>query len=95
MTLPFGIQQSTLAGGLTGIATFAIGLGLTALGITNGATLAAGLATILVPIVVHFVPDAAKVDIDLKNLAKELPQIYPAYPSDPTSSTNISNINKG
>ena len=76
MNLPFGIQQSTLAGGLTGVAAWGIGLGLTALGVTvPPAAITAALA-ILIPVVVHFVPDAAKVDTEIKNIAAELPQTY-------------------
>lgn len=95
MQLPFGIQQSTLAGGLAGVAAWGIGLGLIALGVTVPPTVISGVVAILIPVVVHFVPDAAKVDTELKTIAKELPQTYTEYPSDLSSSTTVSNINKG
>ena len=97
MVLPFGIQQSTLAGGLTSVLAFGLGLGLTALGVPGGAQLALGLATLIVPVVVHFVPDAAQVDADIKEIAAVLPQAYAApgdFPNVPPSPTP-SNINKG
>lgn len=94
MKLPFGIQQSTLAGGLSGLATWGIGLGLAALGVTVPPTVITGLVAVLVPIVVHFVPDAAKVDSEIKNIASELPQTYasPEDMNDPAPSTTVNNI---
>lgn len=80
MQLPFGIQQSTLAGGLSGLAAWGIGLGLTALGVSIPPTVITGVVAILIPVVVHFVPDAAKVDAEIKDIAKELPQTYQEYP---------------
>ena len=106
MNLPFGIQQSTLAGGLSGLATWGIGLGLTALGITVPPTVIAGLVTVIIPVVVHFVPDAAKVDADIKEVAAVLPTATPDYsaalPRDGAFAQSItsqgqanSNINQG
>ena len=101
MNLPFGIQQSTLAGGLSGLAAWGIGLGLTALGITVPPTVITGVVAILVPLVVHFVPDAAKVDAKIKEIAGELPQTYSAStdfpqaaPQDKGTATP-NNINNG
>jgi hypothetical protein len=101
MQLPFGIQQSTLAGGLSGLAAWGIGLGLAALGVTVPAGVITGAIAILIPVVVHFVPDAAKVDAEIKTIAAELPQAYssPADLNDPgaplSTSPDDENINKG
>ena len=97
MQLPFGIQQSTLAGGLTGVAAWGVGIGLTALGITVPPATISAVIAILVPVVVHFVPDAAKVDAKIKEIAGELPQTYSApsdYPAPPPSTTP-NNFNQG
>lgn len=79
MNLPFGIQQSTLAGGLSGIVTWLIGLGLTAMGIVVPPAAISGAIAIIIPIVVHYVPDVAKVDEEIKKVASELPKTYPDY----------------
>lgn len=81
MALPFGIQRSTLAGGITGVLAWGIGLGLSALGVPVPPNVVSGAVAILVPVVVHFVPDAAKVDAEIENIATILPQTYSA-PSD-------------
>jgi hypothetical protein len=94
MNLPFGIQQSTLAGGLAGLAAWGAGIGLTALGITVPPATVSGIIAILIPIVVHFVPDAANVDAEIKTIAGELPQTYQEYPGDPLPNIT-SNINHG
>ena len=104
MALPFGIQQSTLAGGLAGFAAWGIGLGLAALGVTVPANVITGVVAILVPVVVHYVPDAAKVDEDIKEVAAIIPKTYPDYNIQKNGATDTqpvaqgqpnSNINQG
>lgn len=97
MNLPFNIQQSTLAGGLSGLAAWGIGLGLTALGVSIPPTVITGVVAILIPLIVHFVPDAAKVDTEIKDIAAELPQTYSTptdYPNAPQPVSNVTNINQ-
>lgn len=95
MNLPFGLQQSTLAGGISGVAVWGIGLALTAFGFNVPADVITAAVAIIIPLVVHIIPDAAKVDAAIKNIAAELPQTYAEYPGDKPLSTTISNINKG
>ncbi len=80
MTLPFGLQQSTVAAGLSGLAAWGIGLGLTALGVTVPPNVISGAVVVLMAVVTHYVPDAATVDKDIKAIGAELPQTYQEYP---------------
>jgi hypothetical protein len=95
MKLPFGIDQSTLAGGLSGLATLGIMLGLGALGVSIPQSVIAPLVLIVTTIVVHAVPDAAKIDQEIKDVAKDLPQTYakpedfPSAPKPPQSTSNV------
>lgn len=95
MVLPFGIQRSTLAGGLSGVATWGIGLALTQFGFNVPADVITGAVAIIIPLIVHLVPDAAKVDAEIKIIAGELPQTYAEYPNDILPSLTTNNINKG
>lgn len=81
MQLP---ERSTLAGGLSGLAAWGIGLALNHFGINISADVITGVVAILVPLVVHLVPDAAKVDAEIKVIATEMPQAY----SSPTDYVN-------
>lgn len=78
MQLP---ERSTLAGGLSGLAAWGIGLVLTQFGVNIPADVITGVVAILVPLVVHFVPDAAQVDAKIKSIAADLPQTY-SQPTD-------------
>jgi hypothetical protein len=52
----------------------------------------------IVTVVVHFVPDAAKVDATIKKVVAEIPQTYSAstdYPNALKPTDTVSNINKG
>lgn len=98
MGLPFGIQRSTLAGGISGVAAWAIGLGLTAIGFPVPPDVISGAIAVIVPIVVHFVPDAAQVDAKIKEIASIIPTVEHErkdFPGSACQSTTVSNINKG
>lgn len=84
MQLP---ERSTLAGGLSGLVAWGVGLGLTSLGITIPPTVITGVVAIIIPLIVHLVPDAAKVDAEIKIIAAELPKTYAEYPGVPTQKT--------
>lgn len=79
MALPFGIQQSTLAGGLAGIIGWGAMLGLAAVGVPVPAAVITPLALLLATVVVHYVPDAAVVDKDIKDLAPYIPTTEAKY----------------
>lgn len=79
MNLPFGIQQSTLAGGISGLLTWGAGIGLAALGVTIPATAIAPICLLVATVVVHYVPDAANIDTEIKNLAKVMPTTEAKY----------------
>jgi len=88
MALPFGIQQSTLAGGLSGLAVWGIGLALTQFGVNVPADVITGVVAIIIPLVVHYVPDAAKVDAEIKSVASIIPQTFAEYPNAPPPPSN-------
>ena len=94
-----GIDRSTWAGGISGLATWGIGLGLTALGVAVPPAAISGVVAIIIPVVVHFCPDAAKVDQEIKFIVSDLPAVQASYPTGKNGQTaviagNDSNINK-
>lgn len=104
--------RSTLAGGLTSLAVWGIGLALTAAGVvippltvagigilTQGQMIGLGVA-IAGAIATHVMPDsltdhARDLDIDVKKLAKAMPQLYygandfPGHVAGPQSPNNL------
>ena len=74
-------DRSTLAAGAAGLAAWAASYELTSLGYPIPEQTILPFTVALMTLVAHIVPDAAKVDQEIKNIAKDLPQTYSA-PSD-------------
>lgn len=90
-------DRSTVMGGLSGLVAWGIGIGLTALGVTIPPAVITGVVAVIIPLVVHFVPDAAKVDAEIKTIGSELPITY-SNPTDyplPLPNLTSNNINQG
>lgn len=91
-------DKSTLAGGLTGLLAWSTGMVLAHYGVVIPPETLTPIIIGLVTVVVHFVPDAAKVDATIKEVAAVIPQAYSDpkdFPNAPKPPSNVSNINKG
>jgi len=94
MNLP---DRSTVAAGLGGLAAWGASLGLASLGFPVPESVLLPITIALMTTICHLVPDAAKVDAEIKTIGAELPTTY-SQPSDfpnPPPSYTPSNINQG
>jgi hypothetical protein len=91
MQLP---ERSTVAAGLGGLFAWGASLGLASLGYPVPQSTLLPLTVALMTAICHWVPDAAKVDAEIKTIGAELPTTYAEYPGSPPVPTP-SNINQG
>ncbi len=78
MNLP---DRSTIAAGLGGLAAWGASVGLASVGVPIPQSVLLPITVALMTALCHFVPDAAKVDADIKEVVAIIPQTY-SKPSD-------------
>lgn len=77
-------DRSTLSGGLAGLAAWGASLVLARYGVVIPPEVLLPAIISLMTVVVHIIPDAAKVDATIKEVASIIPQTY----SNPTDFVN-------
>lgn len=83
-------DRSTLSGGLAGVVAWGASLVLAHFGMVISPEILTPAIIGLITLVVHFVPDAAKIDQTIKDVGAILPQTYSSpedFPNAPKSGT--------